>query len=89
MNQGLTAPQLAHLRAAEAGALVANWHNPALPIRRWVWTGKPRGVRPAVCERLLDGGLVALAAQPGRAVCYTAELTEAGRAALAAAGGAR
>ena len=36
MNQGLTAPQLAHLRAAEAGALVANWHNPAVPIRRWV-----------------------------------------------------
>jgi len=89
MNQGLTAPQLAHLRAAEAGALVANWHNPALPIRRWVWTGKPRGVRPAVCETLLDREQIRLDPQPGRAVVYTAALTEAGRAALAAAGGAR
>jgi len=87
MNQGLTAPQLAHLRAAEAGALVANWHNPAVPIRRWVrLDGK---VSPRVCEGLLDGERIALVPQPDRAVVYSAELTEAGRAALAAAGGAK
>jgi hypothetical protein len=87
MNQGLTAPQLAHLRAAEAGDLVANWHNPAVPIRRWVRTGTKAS--KVVCEALLDQGRIRLAPQPQQAVIYAAELTDAGRAALAAAGGAQ
>jgi hypothetical protein len=83
----VTAPRLAHLRAAEAGDLVANWHNPDLPIRRWVRTGAP--VSKTVCEGLLRDRLVELVPQPRQAVIYAAELTDAGRAALAAAGGAQ